>query len=197
MNRAELVKNLHDRLDAVTASAPGISAEIDKVMESYIDMLVSIETGRKPGAFVEDIDFPDFVSDLIRGTFEAVVDATIQQMEAYAELLDNVTGSIDEFKAGNSGDTSTKDYLTDVLGYDFDALFDRSSNDQYDDCEKLKHLLAGMGIRPAIDCPPSEKQLAAIREALEVRGRQKLFTTMVLTGINRFVVSDENRNKDE
>ena len=196
MNRAELIRNLHRRLDAAASLSPRISARIDEVMQRYIDTLARIETGEEPGSTVEDVDFPDFVADLILGTFEAIVDATIQQMNAYGDLLEEVTGSIDRFIADNIGDSPARDYLTEVSEVDFEALLDRSSKDQYEDCEKLKQILARMGIRLAMDCPPSEKQLAAIREALGLRSRQKMLATMVLTGINRIVVSGENRKND-
>lgn len=40
-------------------------------------------------------DFPDFVADLIGGVFEAVVDASIRQMEAYGDLLKDATSAVD------------------------------------------------------------------------------------------------------
>ena len=42
--------------------------------------------GAAPGQqeLVDDIDFPQFVAALIKGTFDAAVHATIDQMEAYA-----------------------------------------------------------------------------------------------------------------
>lgn len=46
---------------------------------------------------VERVDFPDFVAGLIGGTFQAVVDASIQQMDAYADLVQGVSKSVDEF----------------------------------------------------------------------------------------------------
>lgn len=42
-------------------------------------------------------DYPAFVAELIKGTFGAVVDASIQQMEAYARLIAEVAGKIDEY----------------------------------------------------------------------------------------------------
>ena len=197
MNRAELIKKLHYKLVTVTSLSPQISAQINKVMQNYIDTLLSIETGKEPNTAVENIDFPDFVSDLIQGTFEAIVDATIQQMDAYTELLENVTESIDQFMANNMGDNYAEDYLTEEFKIDAIASTDRSSNNQYNDCEKLKHILTRMGIKLAFECPTSEKQLATIREALELRSRQKLLTTMVMMEINSIVVSDENRKKEE
>jgi hypothetical protein len=46
---------------------------------------------------VAGVDFPPFVADLIKGTFEAITDASIQQLEDYAELLKNVAASVNEF----------------------------------------------------------------------------------------------------
>ena len=38
---------------------------------------------------------PEFVSALITGTFQAVIDASVKQMDAYAELMGRVAGSIE------------------------------------------------------------------------------------------------------
>lgn len=43
------------------------------------------------------VDFPKFVAGLIDGVFGAIVDASIQQMEAYASLLADVAKIVDEF----------------------------------------------------------------------------------------------------
>jgi len=43
------------------------------------------------------VDFPAFVASLVAGTFEAIVDASIRQMEAYADLLADATKSVDRF----------------------------------------------------------------------------------------------------
>lgn len=42
-----------------------------------------------------DVNFPSFVSGLISGTFEAIVDASVEQMQAYGELLRNVADEVD------------------------------------------------------------------------------------------------------
>ena len=49
------------------------------------------------------------VTDLIKGAFEAIVDVSIRQMEAYAELLRNIAKPVDEFMRDDnevSGDGS-------------------------------------------------------------------------------------------
>jgi hypothetical protein len=50
---------------------------------------------------VDPVDFPQFVAGLIEGTFGAIVDASVRQMEAYTELLRNVAKSVDEFLRDN------------------------------------------------------------------------------------------------
>jgi hypothetical protein len=50
---------------------------------------------------VDAVDFPSFVAGLIKGTFEAIVDASVRQMEAYTELLRHVAKSVDEFMRDN------------------------------------------------------------------------------------------------
>ena len=50
---------------------------------------------------VDAVDFPSFVADLVKGTFDAIVDASVRQMEAYTELLRNVAKSVDEFMRDN------------------------------------------------------------------------------------------------
>jgi len=61
---------------------------------------------------VSEVDFPAFVSDLIGGVFDAIVDASIKQMEAYMELVKSVAKSIDEFMEDNISENSPRDDLT-------------------------------------------------------------------------------------
>lgn len=49
----------------------------------------ALKRGPKRG----DVDLPDFVRALLEGTFEAVVDASVEQMRAYAELVASVAST--------------------------------------------------------------------------------------------------------
>lgn len=40
----------------------------------------------------------DFVAREVEGVFQAIVESSIQQMEAYADLLASVTKTVDEFR---------------------------------------------------------------------------------------------------
>lgn len=55
------------------------------------------------------VDFPSFVSDLIEGVFQSIVQASVEQMRAYAELVRSVASSLDEF-AEAAGDKD-RDHL--------------------------------------------------------------------------------------
>ena len=57
------------------------------------------------------IEFPTFVADLIKGTYNAIIDASIKQMEAYAELIANVAKTVDQFMSDNITDNQARDYL--------------------------------------------------------------------------------------
>ena len=53
------------------------------------------------GALVDEVDFPNFVGTLIKDTFNAIVDSSIQQMEAYGKLVSEVATTIEDLcKAG-------------------------------------------------------------------------------------------------
>lgn len=44
-----------------------------------------------------DVDFPSFVGALVKGVFEAIVDGSIRQMDAYRDLVAGLARSVDEF----------------------------------------------------------------------------------------------------
>lgn len=140
------------------------------------------------------IDFPSFVASLIQGTFQAIVDASIQQMEAYAELLKNVAGTVDKFMGDNVSDGMAKDYLADQYG----GVFNR---DTRDGTAKLV-VNQGAGQLPSFfkelgfDSPDqlneqslNEVVVPATRRQMAER-RQQTLATMVLMGMNRVIVKD-------
>ena len=62
---------------------------------------------------------PEFVGSLVLGTFQAVVDASIQQMDAYAELMAGVAASIE----GVWADAEQRTMLAHRLEGDLRRLF--------------------------------------------------------------------------
>src|SRR5215204_2189990 len=56
---------------------------------------------QRTGALVNEIDFPGFVAGLVHGTFDAIVDASIRQMESYSSLVSAVAKTVDQFTEEN------------------------------------------------------------------------------------------------
>jgi hypothetical protein len=57
-----------------------------------------LRTGPRLGALLREVALPEFVRALVAGTFQAVVDASLQQMKAYAELMAAMARSVDSLR---------------------------------------------------------------------------------------------------
>ena len=66
---------------------------------------------RRAGAMVNEIDFPGFVAQLVHGTFDAIVDASIRQMESYSSLVSAVAKTVDQFTEENVTPNQARDWL--------------------------------------------------------------------------------------
>jgi hypothetical protein len=141
------------------------------------------------------VAFPTFVADLIDGTFNAIVDASIRQMEAFANLLANVAKTVDQFMADNITDNQAKDWL--VAKYPYHLRVDTSSGEprvvQREEAADREppSLKADLGIDQDVsldDDAINDTLVPAARRALATQ-RHQLLSTMVLMGINRIVVT--------
>jgi hypothetical protein len=92
--------------------------QITEDMVNVANYLVSDASG---GAdrLVADVDFPNFVSSLLNGVFDSIVDASFKQMEAYAKLVAGVAKSLDEFTDENISDNEARDHLAGRLPHFF------------------------------------------------------------------------------
>lgn len=167
------------------------------------------------GELVQTVDFPSFVSGLIGGVFEAIVDSSIEQMQAYGELLANVSKSVDEFARDNISDNNARDWLTDQFpgtfeigqpGDGFASGF--AEDDPFADSEAAKspQLTMAPGApdgamdivakyfnleqAPDLSNPTSEAELVRRAQLEMARSRQQLLSSMVVLGINRIVITD-------
>jgi hypothetical protein len=152
--------------------------------------------GEATRATLNAIDFPAFVASIIQGTFQAIVDSSIQQMEAYAELLRNVAGTVDQFMADNVTDAQARDFLADQ----YPGSFQRDTSagqprlllnsDQPE--EETPSFFKDLGfdsMQDVDDAAVEEVIVPATRRTMAER-RQQTLATMVLMGINRIVVDD-------
>jgi hypothetical protein len=141
------------------------------------------------------IAFPTFVADLIKGTFNAIIDASIKQMEAYAQLLANVAKTVDQFMADNITDNQARDYLVNAHPDKFKMAISEEGakvtvRDGADEGPKID-FKGQYGLDEDVDMSDDaveEKLVPAARRHL-AKSRHSLLATMVLMGINRIVVT--------
>jgi hypothetical protein len=152
--------------------------------------------GEVARATLSAIDFPQFVSALIQGTFQAIVDASIQQMEAYAKLLQSAATTIDRFMDDQISDGQARDYLAEQHGGFFlrdttgSAPVLRVRPDRRDG--ELPAFLKDLGFDTPreLDDESIEQVVVPATRRRIAEERQQTLATMVLMGINRVVVDD-------
>jgi hypothetical protein len=88
----------------------GVAAEAGDEVASELGREASRETAAT-GPLLSAVDFPAFVADLLKGVFDANVDTSIEQMEAFSRLLADVCKSLDEFRDAGVSKRHSSDYL--------------------------------------------------------------------------------------
>jgi hypothetical protein len=164
------------------------------------------------------IAFPTFVADLIKGTFNAIVDASIKQMEAFGTLLNNVAKTVDQFMTDNITDNQARDWLAAT----YPEQFQVSIGSRDDDRGARRRTAGARGRGRASGSPAAQLRVRAgggkggkpnFRRELNLNAdvdlddktaeevlvpaarrrlaqqRHQLLSTMVLMGINRIVVT--------
>lgn len=67
--------------------------------------------GMEAAKQVQNLGFVEFTAGLINGTFDAIVGATLKQMEGYAKLVADLSKSIQQFQVENVSDAQITDHL--------------------------------------------------------------------------------------
>jgi hypothetical protein len=150
---------------------------------------------------IKEVDFPKFVAGLIDGVFNAIVDASIKQMEAYAELLKNVAKSVDQYMKDNVTENQARDYLADRypdhLDLDLEGEQPKLKPKEGHDEDNMPDFFNDLGMNIKMDSFDDETVEATLVPAARRRiamDRQQLLATMVLMGINRLVVTNGTIN---
>jgi hypothetical protein len=153
--------------------------------------------GRRAGALSDEIDFPAFVASLVHGTFDAIVDSSIKQMESFADLVSAVAKPLDQFAQENVTPGQARAWLVEQFPRDVTLV---EEGGEY----RLAPLVApGQEEMPSpawlADFGQEGNELSAelleetlLPQARERVARQRLSTlsTMVLLGMQRVVVKD-------
>ena len=139
------------------------------------------------------IAFPTFVADLIKGTFQAVVNASIQQMEAYGALLSNVAKTVDQLMADNITDNQARDYLAQRYPGHFkvDTSGDAPTLKVREGEQAKPDFKTDLGIQDDVDLSDETAESTMVPAARRklAENRHSMLSTMVLMGINRIVIT--------
>lgn len=154
----------------------------------------------RAGALSDEVAFPEFVAGLLHGTFDAVVDATIRQIEEFASLVSAVAKDVDSFTRDNVTANQVRDTLAEQ--HPGDVVLDlpagpgqgeprlRARTGPEDEPRSPSWLadygLAGQELTDEL----IEEQLVPAARRVVGENRLQMLATMVLLGMNRVVVRD-------
>jgi hypothetical protein len=158
------------------------------------------EIGQRAAAALEAIDFPGFVASLLTGTFQAIVDASAQQIRSYAELVASLTQSLDDFSAEKVSEDQAREFLAEKHPKELVLVLPAPGKT---DPPQLKPRASAEGSSPEwlgkYGLAGEELTAELANGVLVAAGRRQVgedrlqtLATMVLMGINRVVVSDGN-----
>jgi hypothetical protein len=138
------------------------------------------------------IAFPEFVADLIRSTFRAVMDASIQQLDAIRALLGNVSNTVDDFEEENITDSQAREWLAQQYGSNLQlrngVLSARPDAADAPPPPWQRQLGLPRGVDPTDEDALEEVLVPAARRKLS-QGRLETLSLLVLMGLNRIVVT--------
>ena len=154
------------------------------------------EVAKVTRATLNAIEFPTFVADLIKGTYNAIIDASIKQMEAYASLVANVAKTVDQFMSDNITDNQARDYLTSQYPSHFkidasDGSPKVVAKEGAEDKQK-PNFQGDLDLSEDVDVSDdaAEGTLVPAARRKMARSRQQMLSTMVMMGVNRIVVTN-------
>ncbi|AXK73616.1 hypothetical protein DWG18_07555 [Lysobacter sp. TY2-98] len=167
------------------------------------------------GALLQQVNFPDFCAGLINGVFHSIVQTSIEQMEAYAKLVADVSKSLNDFRDENTTQNQGRDHLVqnfpdifqlqtggdDPFSFGSGSFADAPTPPQprvvlredIDQAAAVTRINQSLPLEKPIDHIDDELVEALLVPAARTQiasGRQQLLATMVMLGINRIVVTD-------
>lgn len=182
------------------ATAPGSKANFgpDKLGDFGTGIAMGVA---QTGQLLREVNFPAFVAELVQGVFQAVVDASIQQMKAYGELVQSVTMSLNDFRDQNVSENQGRDHLVskypNLMQVNITKDGPRVGPRPGADDAELPNFAEELGLDEDVasldEETIEEKLVPAARNDL-ARSRQSLLATMLLMGINRIIVTDGKIN---
>jgi uncharacterized membrane protein YgcG len=149
------------------------------------------------------VSFPRFVAELINGVFKAMIDSSIQQMNAYVDLLNNVAASTEGFADANMSADQARTWLAERYPGSFEIAGPEPGEAEPGEAAtrtlRLREgaaLPSASGLRTSLglsetDPTPSgdpESTLVPLARRSMARNRQQVLASMVMLGMQRIVI---------
>jgi hypothetical protein len=146
-----------------------------------------LDASAAAATLLEAVDFPDFVGDLVQGVFNSVVGSSIKQMEAYAQLIRQVSDTVGRFEKDSIGAAQARDWLAQRFAAQLELDPRGRLRWRVDPRLGAREIASAL----SMSSPPADARdlVAAARRRIAI-DRQQLLATMVMMGINRVVVTD-------
>lgn len=144
---------------------------------------------------LDAISFPAFVSDLIKGTFNAIMDATVTQMQAFMELVENVSKTVTDFERENLDDGQAHQWLAQSFPRFLRLRMTETGpvaepTDMADE-EDLPDFRTALRLSEEVtyldDDVVSSVLVPAARRKL-AQGRLQMLSSMVMLGLQRIII---------
>ena len=137
------------------------------------------------------IAFPTFVADLIRGTFDAIVRTSIQQMESFVAMVANVSKTVDQFMADNISDLQAKDWLAsrfpEHIRIQNQQAVPTADADEKPPPDFRRELNLDSDV--SLDESSIEEKLVPAARRRLAETRLQMLSTLALMGVNRIVIT--------
>ena len=146
------------------------------------------QAGDLAADYVQAVNVPQFVKDLLKGVFDANLAVTLQQMEAYQTLLKTATKSIGEF-INKIDNTAAFGYLADNSSDEFSIDFD--DGEKSDENPQGAVLTDKEGQRLDIGDNEVKAKIMDAKIAM-AREQRAMLREAILMGITRLVVQKGN-----
>jgi hypothetical protein len=140
------------------------------------------QVGQIGADFIDSVDFPQFVEDLLQAVFDANLNVTIKQMQAYQELMKTATASLSKFVEKISDD--------DAFGYLAENQSNRFSMGFPDEMggANQRPILTDKNGNP-VDMGDNEVKAKIMDARLALAKEQRaLLRETILMGVSRLVV---------
>ena len=190
--QAALYKDLVVERRGALAEAAGLSTGMAGAPKKASDLIDDQrhlnkridQAGELAGDFVREVDFPKFVRDLLKGVFDANLEVTVKQMEAYTNLMKAATASIAKF-VNAIDNTAAFGYLAENQGDTFSFDFD---DEEKDESGQPKAVLKDKEGR-TLDIGDNEVKAKIMDAKIAMAKEQRaLLRETILMGVTRLVV---------